>query len=164
MLQIVYISSRSPGAQISPVQILVASKRNNARDGISGLLYLDATRFLQVLEGSPDKVLATFDRICADPRHRALVVLSRREVEAREFGFWAMADRSGGAEADAFLANIDRLCAGAAPSVRATFRSFIEMRHAADARTASGTAGPAAPSAGTTEARRPPPSQFPATA
>ncbi|KTT76264.1 BLUF domain-containing protein [Sphingomonas endophytica] len=130
MLQIVYISSAVGSVDTAP--ILDTSRRNNARDGVTGLLYADGRRFLQALEGEPHMVEAAFARIIGDPRHRAIVMLSQREVETREFGAWAMAERAP-AEADeaALMARIASLIAGAEPAVKATFESFARLRRAA---------------------------------
>lgn len=129
MLQVVYISSVSAGADTSA--ILPASRANNQRLGITGLLYCDGRRFMQVLEGPERDVDATYARIAADPRHRAPVVLSRRTIAAREFGDWAMAERRPGEEADIFVARVATLTAGASANVRATFDSFVQLRRAA---------------------------------
>ena len=129
MLQLVYISSAVGAPDTAP--ILDVSRRNNARDGITGLLYADGRRFLQALEGEGDAVERAFLRISVDARHRALVVLSRREVTAREFGRWTMAERVPGADADAFLARVEALVANAAPAVRATFDGMARLRRAA---------------------------------
>ena len=132
MLQLVYVSSARPVAGIvDPAAILTTSRRNNTRDGITGLLYSDQKRFLQALEGSEDKVEAAFARINGDPRHRGVVVLSRRFIDAREFGDWAMAHQSSPADGDAFVARVNRMVAKASPSVRATFESFAKVRRAA---------------------------------
>ena len=132
MLQLVYVSSVAPGAVAAdPATILAASRRNNARDSITGLLYSDGMRFLQALEGPEDKVEAAFARIQADPRHRARVVLWRRTVAAREFGEWAMAHRLPGTDAEAFVERVARLAENAAPDVRATFEGFAKVRRAA---------------------------------
>jgi len=57
MLQLINISSINPKAGgVEPAPILVASRRNNARDRDTGLLYSDGLRFLQVFEGPEDKV------------------------------------------------------------------------------------------------------------
>ena len=75
---------------------------------------------------------ATYARIQKDPRHHALVILSMREVESREFGQWAMAYRAGYAgEGDGTLAQVARLVSGALPSVRATFEGFVDLRRVA---------------------------------
>ena len=131
MFQLVYVSSITRGATISMGNILVTSRRNNTRDGITGLLYADGRRFLQALEGPEDKVLAALARIEQDARHRAVVILSRRTIEAREFGHWAMAHHDAGQDYGALIERIDRLVANAAPSVRATFEGFCKVRRAA---------------------------------
>lgn len=131
MLQLVYISSATTrGLDLTDV-ILDVSRRNNARDAVTGLLYADGTRFLQVLEGDPDAVDAAFARILPDPRHRAVVVLSRREVAAREFGSWDMAARRPDADGDAFVRRIDALLANASPAVQGTFAGLAKVRRAA---------------------------------
>ncbi len=131
MQQLLYISSLHPEAAktIDPAAILGVSRRNNARVNVTGLLFFDGKRFLQVLEGHEDVVDETFRRIQQDPRHRALVVLSRRAIEEREFGQWAMAYRVAG---DAGAGDLIRtLVARADPGVRATFEGFANVRRAA---------------------------------
>ena len=48
MRQVVYISSVKPGLTntVDPEAILAVSRRNNARDDISGLLFFNGKRFL----------------------------------------------------------------------------------------------------------------------
>lgn len=127
MLQLIYVSTARSGAAIDLDEILARSRRNNRRDGITGLLHVKGRRFLQALEGPVGKVEQAFARIAADPRHFALVILSRRTIEAREFGDWAMAedDGSGG-----IVAQIATLVKGATPSVRGTFEGFAATRAA----------------------------------
>ncbi|WP_242141232.1 MULTISPECIES: BLUF domain-containing protein [unclassified Sphingomonas] len=92
MHQLSFISTARPGAAPIDVEaILASSRRNNARDSITGLLIYDGKRFLQELEGSGPLVEAAFSRIKNDTRHRATVMLSFREVDDREFGAWDMA-------------------------------------------------------------------------
>lgn len=131
MIQTVYISTARGDTQDERGHILLTSRRNNERDGITGLLYDDGVRFLQVLEGDAARVDATFARIKADPRHRAVVILSRRAIEAREFGDWAMASLTPGIEAGEVMDRVERLVAGASVNVRATFESFARVRSAA---------------------------------
>ena len=129
MLQLVYISSAVGTVDVAPV--LAASRRNNGRDSITGLLYADGKRFLQALEGPADKVEDAFRRIQEDKRHRALVVLSRRTIADREFGMWEVAARTPGLDGEAFLSRIDSLIARVDPNVRATFEGFARVRRAA---------------------------------
>ncbi len=129
MLQLVYISSAKGKPDVN--DILAVSRRNNARDGVTGLLYADGVRFLQALEGPEDKVLAAFARIEKDPRHRAVVVLSRRTVEVREFGPWQMAHRAPGADGGATMGQVAPLLARTHANVRATFDGFMQINRAA---------------------------------
>jgi hypothetical protein len=129
MLQLVYISTAV--GSVATASILAESRANNTRDRITGLLFSDGRRFLQALEGEPAMVERAFARIGADTRHRALVVLSRREVAQREFGDWAMAERVAGADGEAFTRRVADLVANASPAVRATFDSFARLQRAA---------------------------------
>ena len=129
MLQLVYISTAPRDLDVA--EILRTSRRNNGRDGITGLLYHDGRRFLQALEGDQARVEATFERISLDPRHRAVVVLSRRLIEDREFGPWEMAERVSGADGQKLLHTIEPLLAGVAPNVRGTFEGLMRLDRAA---------------------------------
>ena len=130
MRQLVYISSlNSSRCKNGDLEdILLSSRRNNSREDVSGLLFFNGRRFLQALEGERNAVRAAFRRIEDDPRHRAIVVLSDREVAGREFGHWAMAHLAQGSlDADGAVSQIDALVRRASPSVRSTFESFVRL-------------------------------------
>ena len=133
MDQLVYIStSRSPShvPQSEIDDILAVSRRNNGRDGLTGLLAIGGRRFLQVLEGPGAALTAAYDRIQADPRHFALVQLSRRTVAERSFPDWQMGFDSNG---ESLAGQMDRLLETVSdPVLRAEFRGFAE-RHASAA-------------------------------
>lgn len=131
MRQLLYVSSKSPNQAVSVGAILVQSRRNNEAVEVTGLLYTDGTRFLQVLEGEADAVQATFARVKQDPRHQAVVILSDRQIETREFGNWSMAHRQAADDPDTFDERIAKLLAGASDSVRGTFTGLIAARRAA---------------------------------
>ena len=134
MIRLLYISTtRSPMTLAELDSVLRVSRRNNKAAGVTGLLVVGGRRFLQALEGPEAAVLATFERIRADPRHFAVVILSRSAIEQRQFGEWAMGYQPGaalGAEAsigndvEALIAPIDD------PVVHAYFRQFA-LQHAA---------------------------------
>ncbi|WP_375250436.1 BLUF domain-containing protein [Sphingomonas sp.] len=71
--------------------ILRQSRPNNGIDGITGILWTDGDRYLQLLEGPPDSVARTFDRILRDPRHTEVSVLRDDMCVDRQFGDWTMA-------------------------------------------------------------------------
>jgi hypothetical protein len=95
MQRILYISTaRETLADATLTEILRVSRRNNAAVGVTGLLVVGGRRFLQVLEGPEAAVTTVFERIARDPRHFAVVKLSRKEIETRTFGEWSMGYRT----------------------------------------------------------------------
>lgn len=91
--QIIY-SSRAAGP-LDANSILQASRHNNALDGITGILVIEGQEITQVLEGPRESVTEALARIEHDPRHTNVIVLSNREIDERDFGYWSMelADR-----------------------------------------------------------------------
>lgn len=134
LLQLTYISTITRGlgdAIIEPV--LESSRRRNAIAGVTGLLLFDGRRFLQALEGEPQAVRTTFDRIAADPRHRAIVRLSERQIDEREFGEWAMACQQVAApQQQGSLADTIHQLTEAVPDLntRDLFRGFAQLKTA----------------------------------
>jgi hypothetical protein len=135
MIRLLYISTaRHRLAPAGLADILRASRINNARVGVSGLLIVGGRRFLQALEGPEDAVLATYDRIHRDPRHFAVVQLARETIDTRQFPSWAMGAQAGRAAAeDAALS--DAVAALIAPiqdpSLKGYFTGFAERQLAA---------------------------------
>ena len=130
MLQLAYIStSRQPVDRALLDDILAASRRNNQRCGVTGLLVSGGKRFLQVLEGPDQAVLATYARIQNDPRHFAFVSLATKPIEERAFGQWSMAFHEGHAAAEGYLvALVEQLTANIAdPNLRAQFSGFARL-------------------------------------
>lgn len=90
--QLLYISTASRHMSPSDVEsILSTARRLNETNAIRGLLISSSRHFMQVLEGEEAMVRQTYDRICADPRHHAHVILRETEVEQPQFGEWSMA-------------------------------------------------------------------------
>lgn len=102
--RIIY-SSRATGSNLRDdhQSILAESRRNNGLDGISGILWIRGDRYLQLLEGPPDSIADTFDRIVSDPRHIAVTVLADEPAVERQFGDWAMAGEPGDRPEDSLL-------------------------------------------------------------
>lgn len=126
--QLLYISTVSPAWQVNLAEILELSRRNNRVAGITGLLMFNGKRFLQVLEGPSAAVSTTYDRIAADRRHRAPVLLARRQVAVREFGDWEMGFRDphaadGVGAYQAIAAKVE----GASPNLRAELLGFARQ-------------------------------------
>ncbi|KPF68135.1 blue light sensor protein [alpha proteobacterium AAP81b] len=72
--------------------ILLQARRNNARDGLTGALIARADIYVQLLEGPPAAVAATYACIARDDRHLAVTKLSEIATSTRLFPAWTMRD------------------------------------------------------------------------
>ncbi len=91
MKRIIYCSQAT--YDFSPeelVELLEVSRRNNEAAGLSGMLLYSSQSFLQVLEGDPAALAATYARIAVDDRHVNLRLLQEAEVPAPLFPDWTM--------------------------------------------------------------------------
>jgi hypothetical protein len=92
IVQLVY-SSRPFGFDLSMLgNILMRSRRNNARDDITGALICRADLYLQWLEGPQAAVEATYTKILKDDRHLDIVRRITRPATTRMFPEWSMRD------------------------------------------------------------------------
>jgi hypothetical protein len=100
--RIIYSSTAvTDDSRADHLAILGVSRRNNGMDGISGILWIEQGRYLQLLEGPADSVTDAFERIRRDPRHTDIAVLDDRMTDATAFGEWAMAGLPGDGPSDA---------------------------------------------------------------
>lgn len=91
MKRIIYCSQST--ADVSPeelVALLELSRRNNQEAGLSGMLLYSSQSFLQVLEGEPAPLEATYARILTDDRHTKLRMLMNADVASALFPDWTM--------------------------------------------------------------------------
>jgi hypothetical protein len=130
MERIIYISTaRVEPSQQTVEDILAVSRRNNRRDGLTGLLVVGGRRFLQVLEGPRALTDAAYVRIRADQRHFALVELSRKLITTRAFADWDMGcEHLHGADLTGL---VERLTQDAGADLKAQFRSFASLHRKA---------------------------------
>lgn len=70
--------------------LLSVSRPNNHRDGITGFLISDGVWFMQILEGDPEAVSRTYQRIQRDPRHGSVTQAALRTIRTRSFPSWSM--------------------------------------------------------------------------
>uniref|UniRef100_A0A942T1J9 Acylphosphatase n=1 Tax=Neobacillus citreus TaxID=2833578 RepID=A0A942T1J9_9BACI len=93
MLQsLVYMSSASrPFDDAELDRVLEHARERNTADGLTGLLVARGGRFMQLLEGPYDAVLATYQRILEDDRHDGVVLLVEESIHTRRFPEWSMA-------------------------------------------------------------------------
>ncbi|WP_419810221.1 BLUF domain-containing protein [Bacterioplanoides sp.] len=70
--------------------MLEQARRNNAKDGITGLLLYKDKSFIQLIEGPEAAVDARFNKIQADRRHYNIRLLDKTEKPHRTFKEWHM--------------------------------------------------------------------------
>lgn len=91
LVQLTYVSSESE--KITPEildKIIDSSVRHNTLHGITGVLLYSEGNFLQVIEGAESAIDETYARICNDPRHNKICLLSLEPIAKREFASWSM--------------------------------------------------------------------------
>lgn len=87
----IYVSRSLIGADPATLDAIVsAAMVRNAKDGLTGMLWADGQSFAQAIEGDPEKLGMTMERIRADPRHTECATVSDRAVLSRQFGSWSM--------------------------------------------------------------------------
>ncbi|UYL09029.1 BLUF domain-containing protein [Bdellovibrio sp. SKB1291214] len=92
VFHLVYFSYASDSLSYSDIRdILNSSRKNNARDNITGVLIFREGFFIQVLEGNEEKVRDLVNVIRRDNRNHTLKVLIEDNSEARQFAEWSMA-------------------------------------------------------------------------
>jgi hypothetical protein len=97
LIQLVYISrstfvSSNPKNAIEPhvARILLASRINNAKNNIVGVLYFGDGCFFQCLEGEETAVDLLYEKIRKDSRHKELKILTRKSIDSLSFSKWNM--------------------------------------------------------------------------
>ena len=91
-LKAVIISSfATPGLQPGEVEAIGRqSRRNNARDAITGLLLFNGAMFVAAVEGPDAAVDALLARLACDQRHCEMQIRDERVLGARIFPGWTM--------------------------------------------------------------------------
>lgn len=91
MLSLVYVSVAHADITQKQVEALaVHSARNNALHQVTGLLAYNTRRFMQLLEGEPDAVMAIMRSIEADSRHSQVNIMRQERRTQRECPTWSM--------------------------------------------------------------------------
>jgi Sensors of blue-light using FAD len=91
MRRIIYSSQATHDVAPQELTDLLSAARDlNQRVGLTGMLLYSSQSFLQVLEGEPEALAATYARIGADERHTNLRLLMDAEVDAPLFPDWSM--------------------------------------------------------------------------
>ncbi|SDX78820.1 Sensors of blue-light using FAD [Allochromatium warmingii] len=91
LIHIIYMSTAHQTCSDADLKaILDSSARQNAENGITGMLLYTDGCFIQVLEGEATAVEETYARVARDGRHYGLIELERGEIAERSFANWSM--------------------------------------------------------------------------
>jgi len=90
LMQLVYTSRPFGFDDLELMNILLVSRHNNERDGITGSLICREDIYLQLLEGPRAAVSSTYARILHDNRHAEVVLLWAGDAQERLFPQWSM--------------------------------------------------------------------------
>lgn len=115
--RLLYLSRATRALEPAEIDALLQDSRaRNQAAGLTGALLHYDGRFLQVLEGEPEAVLACFDRIRGDSRHDDILPLIDGATKQRSFAGWAMRYVAPGQPGDrAVVAFLDQLRSHADP-------------------------------------------------
>jgi hypothetical protein len=81
---------KSSHSQEVLTQILDSSRRNNTKNGITGVLLTTSKFFVQLLEGGRDEVNDLYNTIVRDDRHERVRMMLYEETAERRFENWTM--------------------------------------------------------------------------
>jgi hypothetical protein len=70
--------------------LLIEARRLNLDSGVTGVLLYSDGNFMQYVEGPPDSLQSTYNRILASRRHKNVVKLFDRGIDVRSFADWQM--------------------------------------------------------------------------
>ena len=70
--------------------IIEVSKRENARHGITGILFYDHGRFVEIIEGEKEDLKQLMDNVKTDPRHKNIKIIINETIQKREMKGWKM--------------------------------------------------------------------------
>ena len=94
LVQLIYVSAATHELSDAELDVILESSiRHNTARQITGMLLYSCGNFMQVLEGPAADIDETYTRICQDPRHHQIFLLSRDPITEREFPAWHMSFR-----------------------------------------------------------------------
>ncbi len=74
------------------IEALVSqSQTNNSANNVTGLLFFDNHRFIQIIEGPETAITDLYKTLETDTRHKDVTLLHQVEINQRSFGNWDMA-------------------------------------------------------------------------
>jgi hypothetical protein len=91
---VIYVSRPTHFDHMVLDNLLITSRSNNSKIGVTGNLICHSDLFLQMLEGPSDVIHRLYETILADDRHADIIKLRDEKSELRVFPSWAMRNDS----------------------------------------------------------------------
>jgi hypothetical protein len=89
--QLIYTSQSTPEmTEKVLIDILIKAQVNNFRNKLSGMLVLKNSNFMQLIEGNKIDVIALYNKIKNDSRHKNVKIILEAVRSDREMPSWAM--------------------------------------------------------------------------
>ena len=86
LAQLIYVSDRNETCTDQDVgRILVSCKKNNPKQGITGVLLYSETKFIQMIEGEGEVVTELYAKIKKDTRHSNAMMIAYGPIAERSF-------------------------------------------------------------------------------
>ncbi|MGK7394640.1 MAG: BLUF domain-containing protein [Candidatus Cyclobacteriaceae bacterium M3_2C_046] len=125
--QLIYVSVRKNNCTDQEIEnILASSNKNNGKKDITGVLLFSDTKFLQVLEGEKSDILALYDHIKLDERHKNVMMISLKPITQRYFPSWQMGSKAIDTQSFSFLTEMSS-------QEQTQFKSLLEGKEQQDA-------------------------------
>ncbi|PKF61126.1 blue light sensor protein [Psychromonas sp. psych-6C06] len=91
LTRLIYVSTITDKFEASSLEdILRIGRKNNSKNGITGMLCFQRKYFIQCLEGSRKAINETYNKIINDERHTDIMILEYNPIHVREFNDWCM--------------------------------------------------------------------------
>lgn len=91
MFYLIYVSSATKLIDAKGLTKLLQKARiTNAESNITGMLLYENGNFMQLIEGEETEVLALYETIKQDPRHKDVYTIVQGTEETRMFSDWSM--------------------------------------------------------------------------
>lgn len=128
VFQIVYKSEPTRAFEADDcTDILLQSRRNNPKNGITGALIFTGLHFVQALEGPEETVREVYKAVSRDRRHKNVTCLFAEEIEEAEFGPWSMGfERTSFGKGAGLKEQLHMLTEHASEETCATFEKFLK--------------------------------------
>lgn len=95
LYELIYTSmTPDPLTEKAVSELLTRARDRNEAHNITGLLYYDGQRFLQIIEGSKPDIETLYELIQNDDRHQDIELLHSHAINIRSFQNWSMAYES----------------------------------------------------------------------